>query len=106
MAGNQYQGGKNVFIMKCQRGNNSDGQDTTETISLQTKIPAVLAQSRRSSHQQPRFLCRVPLQVSVFLSMLKAQVLVQPAGPHKAAGCSVKPEERHCTQTLPQTPQN
>lgn len=34
-----------MFIMKCQAGNNSDGQDTGETALLQTQNPTVLAPS-------------------------------------------------------------
>lgn len=49
MARNQDLHGKNVFIMKCQTGNNSDGWDTRGFILLQTKNPNILAPSRPSS---------------------------------------------------------
>lgn len=107
MAGNQYQDGKPVFIMKCQAGNNSDGTDTRELTEIQTKKPNHLSHQwwpPRARHveqiwpqhqlldQLPawispelRLSCEVPLQISPSLrSMFKSRVSGQPAGPDDA----------------------
>lgn len=131
MAGNRYHDGKNVFIMKCQVGNNSDGQDTRGLILYRLKNPTISAPSRHSSsHQQRprstqhvehvwpqqwllvqlparllpelRFCCKVPLQVSTFLwSMFKSSLSAQPAGLQAAAGPDDAPIGK---ATLPKTP--
>lgn len=128
MAGNQYQDGKNVFIMKCQAGNNSDGQDTRGLILLQTKKPNHFS-PKQAQQQQPRstqraervwprhrllvqppawlwqelrFLCKVPLQVSTSMrSLFKSSVSAQPVGLQAAAGPNDVPVGK---VTLPKTP--
>lgn len=131
MAGNQYQDGKNVFIMKCQAGNNSDGQDTRGLILLQTKKPNHFS-PKQAQQQSPaaaskhlvgrahlatavapgpasclalqklRFCYKVSLQVSTSLQyMFKSSVSAQPAGLQAAAGPNDVPVGR---AILPKTP--